>query len=189
MTDNVNESSFIKAASLAIKDLQDEGTALRKEVASAKKAAKWRKFQVRLLGIGFALIVIGGVILGLVALQAHDTSSRTQATALQLKNDSIANCESNNTFRAGQKEIWTDFVGILLAGHPTRAQQNEGNAFLKYVDIEEAPKKCQELYSNVGVLSALQSPPAYLMDDATLWQLWRSPGNLEIALLVGEGIT
>jgi hypothetical protein len=80
--DPIEDSPFVRAIDHAV-----------------KKALRGPKIIGRILTGVVAALVLCMAVSGYVAWQAHNT-------AIGLKNDSIASCETGNAFRAGQSSIW-----------------------------------------------------------------------------------
>jgi hypothetical protein len=114
----------------------DEGPWGKAIEHAVKKALRWPTMAIRVLaGVCIALILVAGAS-GYEAYQAHEQ-------AIQLKTDSITSCESGNTFRTGQTEIWeknyalqakesagtatllTQLIDTLTGNNPTRIKEVE----------------------------------------------------------------
>jgi hypothetical protein len=89
--------------------------------------------------IALVLLVAG---LGYVAWQAH-------STATQLRDSSVASCESGNATRADEVAIWDSFIGLLLQGNTSAKAHSEATAFEALVAKTYEPRNCEQEYANV----------------------------------------
>ncbi len=135
------------------------------------KADRARQWQIRILGIACAVLLV-------VAAFTVIGYFQNQSSATALRQQSITNCENNNKFRAAQVSSWVKNYGLqaqedkatakllqqliaaLVNGDSVRvrevnailaessaASRAEIREFLHYVSVVDAPKNCQELYA------------------------------------------
>jgi len=111
------ESNYIAAAEKAIDRLDTR-------LAEAEKDARWRKFQVKLLGVVCALLVFGGLAIANLYV-------RTNNTVNTLQSGSIHSCVNGNAQRAAEVKVWDEFLNIIV-NSPQQQEQNKAiSGFIK----------------------------------------------------------
>jgi hypothetical protein len=149
MPDNphVPETGFILAAERAIKELQDTAEDQRIELdkqqkllEKAQKDARWRKIQVRALGL-VAIILTVVCILGSVQYV------RTSEIARKVQQGSISQCVSGNAIRAAEVQVWDSFISLLLQGNKNPKDHAVGMKFEQYIAKVYAPRNCTQLFN------------------------------------------
>lgn len=144
---HVPETGFILAAEKAIKNLQDTAEAQRLELdkqqallTRAESDARWRKIQVRILGIVSVLLIVV-CVLGTVQY------FHTREIARKVQQGSITQCLDSNHVRADDIKIWDTFVALLEGPHPTVPVAAEAKSFEGFIAKVYAPKDCNALFS------------------------------------------
>lgn len=151
MTDEFEEPSTAQAADALVKKLVD--------------AVKLTKWHVRLLGLGLVLALVALAAGGYVVWQNHNQGAA-------LKADSVQSCQQSNQTRALDKEIWDEFIALLLSGNSNPAAQAEGKAFESKVAVAYAARNCTAEFSNVGSTGANPGAgTAIARTDAVTWSV------------------
>lgn len=101
-----NEASFMLAAEAAIQELRSQADEAAEAAGKAKTAADsaeksrkiWRRLTI-VLGAVVALLVIGSGVTGYFVNQTRNNTN-------DLRKQAISSCQSGNTFRTAQTQIW-----------------------------------------------------------------------------------
>lgn len=133
--------------------LADEAAELSRQVGNLgdavvalRKSQRRTKTTVRLLAVVLALVVLLGVGLALVAVDARQASTRAEhATSVANHNaDTLRlTCEIGNESRATQRQLWTYVLDVSTQGQTLNpAQRRQVMQFRAYVARTFAPRDC-----------------------------------------------
>ena len=135
------EPNFMRAAQVAIRQLQDQAEQQQQQIEKAQKAARWRKIQVRVLGVVTAVLLIA-CSLG-IAQFFH-----VRNVANQVQRGAIAQCESGNATRANEIQVWDDILNAFLVGKPNPDTIKFVMDKEAFVAKELAPRNCQQTFQS-----------------------------------------
>jgi hypothetical protein len=120
------------------------------EVNRLAKANQINRRFIWLLSIITVVVAAACVVLTVVTLNQRSTDAALRQANASLRQESISSCESGNSFRSGNKEIWDDFIGLLINKKTPPATVKIANGFLAKVNSVEALHNCTTLYDNGG---------------------------------------
>lgn len=119
---------------------QKQVEALQQEVRDGRKAARWTKIQVRILGAVCALMLaVVGILGAVLGQQAAFTN--------QLHSEVVQSCQAGNQQRAQEIKVWDTFIDLILKGNTSPQAAQEGAEFKSYISQVYAPRDCQQAYS------------------------------------------
>lgn len=143
---SASEPNFMAAAEIAIRALQDQAeqqqkqiAETRNELAKAQKAARWRKIQVRILGI-VSVVLIVACSLGIVQF------FHVRSVANKVQQGSIAQCEASNDTRAAESQVWDHILSEFLTGTPSQATMEFVQQAENFVATKLAPHDCSQVF-------------------------------------------
>jgi hypothetical protein len=111
----------------------------------AEKQRLVLKNQVRNLRLGFAALLLLIIGLGLVALQAHNAARNSADTASKLQGSSRTSCLSGNTARATNKQLWDEFLTILISNPQNAKTRTELEAKIAASGLPAAEQQALDL--------------------------------------------
>jgi hypothetical protein len=114
-----------------------------REVGRLIKANKVNRRVIAALSVISVLVMAACGVLAWVAADQHNDDR-------QLRQASIMSCQSGNSFRSEQTEIWNDFIGLLVNKSTSRATLAIAHDFLGYVGHVDALRNCGQLYAGGG---------------------------------------
>jgi hypothetical protein len=59
-----------------------------------------------------------------------------------LRQQAATSCQSGNSFRAAQTQVWDHFIGILITRSTPPATVAVAHGYLRYVDNVDKPRNC-----------------------------------------------
>ena len=139
------------------RSLSDTRKTLGKTVEAIRVIPSIDKYSKRtrrmVIGLIFS-ILLDVTLTVLVGLALVGTNSQSQ----EIRQASIASCDSSNATRAVEQQLWTTFLGILVppvkpANVSTAVYAKEkaiADSFLAKVDAAFAQRNCAKLYSANG---------------------------------------
>lgn len=109
------ESNFVKAAA--------------GEVNKLIKANRVNRWVIQLLAVISVVLMVVVVGLGVGVWELHKQN--------------VDSCNSGNSFRAGNTQIWNDFIGLLITSKTPKSVVSIADGFLKNdVGQIDAPRSC-----------------------------------------------
>lgn len=130
---------------------QKQVEALQQEVRDGRKAARWTKIQVRILGAVCALMLaVVGILGAVLGQQAAFTN--------QLHSEVVQSCQAGNQQRAQEIKVWDTFIDLILKGNTSKTAQTEGQQFKEYISQVYAPRNCEQQYNLSGATDSGITP-------------------------------
>lgn len=119
-------------------DELDEKIAGSADIKALVLASRRNQRMIRLLAISLAFDVLLTLALAVVTVQTEMVVR--QANSLQAQ--AHATCLASNEARAGQVTLWHHLLDLPPAAPRTPEQQEQADAFGRYVDHLFAPRQC-----------------------------------------------
>lgn len=141
------ESNFIQAAEKAIENLQLQvntaAGAAENAKASAYSAAQtatlWKRLTIALSCAVVLLLVLAGFGVSLYMGQRNSTNA--------LRQEAINACMTGNDRAAGTVTALDELVTLLEGSKPTAAVKSKAASYEAFVAQHNAPRNCQQAYS------------------------------------------
>lgn len=153
---HVPETNFMLAAQKAIKDLQETAEVQRLELnaaaALAQKAAndaRWRKIQVRILGLVSVVLVVVCILGTVQYFHTRDIANKVQQ-------GSVTQCMDGNHLRSQNAKIWDFVLDSLLVPSPGETEQQKAGTIVfvretkNFISRVYAPQNCTALFGIPG---------------------------------------
>lgn len=124
--DSLEESNFVKAAI--------------SEVDKLIKANRVNQRVIKALVVVSVLIAITCGVLSYVLVDQHNSDN-------QLRQESIAQCQAGNDYRAGNEAIWLKLFTLSKPPPAGSEQEKLIHEFISYIKQVDAPRNCAQLFN------------------------------------------
>jgi hypothetical protein len=131
----------------------DESTVMQAaimEVSKLTKANKVNRRVIQALCVTLVLVLITCGVLSYIAVDQHSADLQLRNNNASLRQESITSCESGNSYRSGNQELWEDFIGLLINKKTPAATVKIADGFLARVKTVDALHDCTALYASAA---------------------------------------